>query len=105
MLFKETSLFTKEIQKLMKDDEYIEMQKLLLNNPTHGKVIKGSGGIRKLRWSLDTHGKSGGIRVIYYLYSAHETFFMLLVYRKNEFDDLSDEQLKKLKDVVEAELT
>ena len=105
MLFKETSLFTKEIQKLMGDDEYLEIQKFLLNNPTHGKVIKGSGGIRKLRWSLDTHGKKGGIRVIYYFYSVQESFFMLLTYRKSMADDLSDEQLKILKKVVEAEFT
>jgi hypothetical protein len=76
MLFKETSLFTKEIRKLIGDGEYLEIQKCLLNNPKHGKVIKGTGGIRRLDWSLDTHGKKDGIRIIY-LYSAQDTFLML----------------------------
>lgn len=104
-MFKETSIFTREIQKLMRDDEYLEMQKFLLNNPRCGKVIKGSGGIRKLRWSLDSHGKSGGIRVIYYFNPVQGTFFMLLTYRKSVADDLSDEQLKILRKMVEAEFT
>lgn len=104
MIFKEMSFFTKRIVELMNDDEYHEVQKFLLKNPTYAKVIKDSGGIRKLRWSLGTHGKSSGIRIIYYWYTKEETFLMLLVYRKSEADNLTGKQLEKLRRVVESEL-
>ncbi len=105
MIFKETTFFTKRLLSLMTDEQYREIQEFLINDPASGKIIKGSGGIRKLRWSLGSHGKSGGVRIIYYWYTAEENIFMLLLYRKNEADDLTDEQLKQLKKIVENELS
>ena len=104
MIFKETSIFTKRLKNLINDDEYREIQNVLLKNPTSGKMIKGSGGIRKLRGATGNHGKSGGVRVIYYWYPAEEVFMMLLIYAKNEADNLTEEQLKQLKNLVENEL-
>jgi len=62
----ETPIFTKLIQNLMSDDEYKELQEALVSRPDLGDIIKGSGGLRKVRWRLDGRGKSGGIRAIYY---------------------------------------
>jgi hypothetical protein len=39
---------------------------VLVENPERGDVIKGGGGIRKLRHALPGRGKSSGVRVIYY---------------------------------------
>ena len=65
--FVETKLFTRLVQKYLSDDEYFELQQALLANPEAGVVIPRSGGIRKLRWGVAGRGKSGGIRVIYFL--------------------------------------
>jgi len=46
----ETSIFSKEIVKILTDDEYKEFQNFLVANPKSGNVIKGSGGLRKIRW-------------------------------------------------------
>ncbi len=66
MIFKETSVFTRQISKLISDDAYREFQQALIFNPIAGDLIKGSGGLRKIRWRSATGGKRGGIRVIYY---------------------------------------
>lgn len=39
----ETSIFTKKIISLLKDEEYRKLQNDLILNPEIGKVIRGSG--------------------------------------------------------------
>jgi hypothetical protein len=56
MLFVETTVFTSIITKIMSDDEYAAMQIFLMARPEAGKIIRGSGGIRKLRWALAGRG-------------------------------------------------
>jgi hypothetical protein len=66
-------------------------------------VISGGGGIRKLKWSLDSHGKRGGFRLIYYWDVSEDRIFMLLAYPKNVQDDLTDKQLDILRKIVKSE--
>jgi hypothetical protein len=56
-----------------------------------------SGGLRKLRWAGSGRGKRGGLRVIYYWWVAKDRIPLLLVYPKNEMDDLTANQLRQLK--------
>jgi hypothetical protein len=97
VVFVETSIFTKRIEQYMDDDEYADLQKYLGARPDAGNVIKGSGGIRKLRWAGSGRGKRGGLRVIYYWWVAKDRISLLLAYPKNEMDDLTADQLKRLK--------
>jgi hypothetical protein len=103
MEFVETTLFTKQLKALFNDDAYREIQAYLIKNPNAGAIIQGGGGIRKLRWSLGEHGKSGGVRLIYYWDVSDEVFFMLFIYPKNKAQNLSKAQLKILRDVVHDE--
>ena len=66
-----------------------------------GALIKNSGGLRKVRWSLEGRGKSGGVRVIYYWLSADDQLYMLLAYPKNEQENLTDTQVSALRKIVE----
>jgi len=75
----------------------------LVNKPDVGKLIPGSGGLRKLRWSAGGHGKRGGIRVIYYWFMSKDVILLLFTYPKNEQDDLTQEQLKQLRKIIEGE--
>jgi hypothetical protein len=97
VVFVETPIFYRRVQQLMNDDEYAEMQVFLAARPDAGVVIRGSGGMRKLRWAGSGRGKRGGLRVIYYWWVAKDRISMLLVYAKNEMDDLTVRQLKLLK--------
>lgn len=81
----------------MNDDEYARLQGFLAQKPQAGAIIKGTGGMRKLRWPGSGRGKRGGLRVIYFYWAGRDRISMLLVYPKNEMDDLTADQLKQLK--------
>ena len=65
MLFIETPIFTKLVSDLLPDDEYRIVQQALVLRPEVGKIIPGSGGLRKIRWSIRGRGKRAGLRIIY----------------------------------------
>ena len=98
--FVETPVFTKEITRLLPDDSYRRLQFALFLRLEAGDLIRGSGGLRKIRWEIPGRGKRGGLRVIYY-WDVPDRIFMLLPYRKNAQEDLTPEQLKKLRSIVE----
>jgi len=100
----ETPIFTKKINSLLTDEEYHKLQNELVLNPEKGKIIRGSGGLRKIRYGVSGRGKSGGVRIIYYWIMKRDTILMLLIYPKNEQDNLTPSQLKILKSLVEKEL-
>ena len=99
MIFIETSIFTKEIQRLISEDSYRMMQTALMLRPDAGSLIRGSGGLRKIRWGIPGTGKRGALRVIYY-WSPPETIFMLFPYRKTEKEDLTSQQINLLRKMV-----
>lgn len=101
MIIIETPIFTKLITGLMSDDEYKDLQQALVTRPEMGALIKNSGGLRKLRWSLEGRGKSGGVRVIYYWMSTDDQLYMLFAYPKNEQENLTDAQVSALRKIVE----
>ena len=99
MIFIETSIFTKEIKRLLPDEEYRALQGALHLRPDAGDLIRGSGGLRKIRWNLPGKGKRGSLRVIYY-WDTPDTIYMLLPYAKTEQEDLTPTQLKILNSLV-----
>lgn len=103
MIIIETSIFTRQVLTLLEEDEYRRLQTMLVVHPQVGDIIPGSGGLRKLRWGAKGRGKRGGVRVIYYWVVKEERILMLLIYGKNEQDDLTVDQLKILRQIVEDE--
>lgn len=101
VVFVETPIFTKRVLQLMDDAGYSGLQTYLARHPDAGKVIPGSGGMRKIRWAGGGHGKRGGLRLIYYWWAAKDRISMLLVYPKSEQDDLSADQVKQLRRALE----
>lgn len=96
MIFIETSIFTKEVQALLPDDSYRELQQALVVRPAAGSIIPDSDGLRKIRLKLPGTGKRGGVRVIYYWDVPENTIYMLLIYKKSRQKDLTHNQLKLL---------
>lgn len=101
--FKETSVFTRQISDLIPDDELGALEWSLMTNPDRGDLIKGSGGLRKIRWAGSGRDKRGGLRVIYYWHVPGDIILFLLAYPKNEQDNLTPAQVKALKTLVEIE--
>jgi mRNA-degrading endonuclease RelE of RelBE toxin-antitoxin system len=102
LTFVETKLFTQLVQRYLSDDEYAALQAAIVANPEAGDVIRGSGGVRKLRWGLSGRGKRGGVRVIYYLRLQSGQVWMLTLYAKNEAASIPGPVLKKIKEELDG---
>jgi mRNA-degrading endonuclease RelE of RelBE toxin-antitoxin system len=102
LTFVETKLFTSLVGRYLSDDEYAALQLSIAANPEAGDIVRGSGGVRRLRWSGSGRGKRGGIRVIYYLRTARGEVWMLTVYAKNEADSIPAHLLKRIKEEIDA---
>ncbi len=77
------------------------LENILLENPQKGDVIQNTGGARKLRIQLEGRGKSGGGRVIYLDIFEKEKTYLLLAYPKNVQENLTSQQEKILKEMVD----
>ena len=103
MVIVETRVFTRRIDDLLSPEEYRLLQLALVARPDVGKVIPGTGGLRKLRWAVGGRGKRGGARVIYFWHPARQQLLMLFAFAKNEADNLTMAQKRALRRVVETE--
>ena len=72
----------------------------LANNPEAGAVIRGSGGVRKLRWGVRGRGKRGGYRVVYFVRRPNGVIWMLTIYPKNVVDSIPGHVLKKIREEI-----
>jgi len=99
----ETPIFTRQVTDQLTEQEYRELQVALVNDPSLGDVIKGSGGLRKVRWMLTGRGKRGGARIIYYWAVSADRLLMLFLYPKNERSDLTAAQISTLRQIVEKD--
>ena len=101
-----TSTFNRDLKRLgVTDEEAKAIGTEIAGNPEAGKVVKGLGGIRKLRFAYGGRGKRGGGRAIYFLMVTADTAVLLLAYGKNEREDLTPAQrrlalqlMKEIKD-------
>jgi mRNA-degrading endonuclease RelE of RelBE toxin-antitoxin system len=76
MVFVETYAFTKHIPDCFGDEEYREFQSYLMKHPEEGVLIRGTGGLRKIRWAARNKGKRGGSRIIYYWHIPLEQIYL-----------------------------
>ena len=104
MLVVETSVFTRQVCELLKDDELRQLQLALVLRPEQGTVVPRTGGLRKLRWKQPGRGKRGGLRILYYWDKPNETIYMLYVFSKTEQEDLTPKQAKTLARLIREEL-
>ena len=101
MEFIEATAFTKYVYDYLSDDEYLGLQSFLLLYPESGKVVPGSGGVRKIRWAMTGKGKSGGVRVIYYFKRQDDEIWLLTIYSKNEVENIPAHILRKIAKEIE----
>ena len=99
----ETSIFLRYAAEVWTEAEREAFVAFIAANPEAGAVIRGSGGCRKVRWSIAGQGKSAGARVIYFN-AEDETIWLLIVYKKAKLDILPTSFLLELKKGVEDAL-
>lgn len=97
----ETPVFTKQINRLLDEDTYKQFKEYLVCNTLKGKLIKGGGGIRKIRWSKKNTGKSGGIRIIYFI-KTETKIYLLFAYSKSDAESITKKQINMLASFIKG---
>jgi mRNA-degrading endonuclease RelE of RelBE toxin-antitoxin system len=92
-----TSIFRRRADKLLSEDERRALIDFLAWNPDAGQEIQGTGGVRKVRFAAKGKGRSGGVRVIYFVAGTTIPIYALLIYGKGEQAELTGEQLRQVK--------
>lgn len=87
---------------LMSTAERLDIVNYLAAHPRAGDLIEGTGGVRKLRWGRGGRGKSGGVRVIYYVHSDRMPLYLLTLFAKNERANLPQAERNALAGLVHA---
>lgn len=90
----EATTFSRRVKALLTEAEYLDLVTALAQDPWAGDEIVGTHGVRKLRFGSHGKGKSGGVRVVYYLYDESLPLYALLIYGKGERADLTPDERK-----------
>lgn len=99
--FIELPLFRSKWEDLgLTDSDLRKLQSELLSDPKVGDVIRGTGGVRKMRFAFEHRGKSGGARVIYVDFEVYEKIYLLTAYTKKEKENLSQEECNDLRRLI-----
>lgn len=97
----ESAIFSRDVCDYLSEDEFAAFQLFLSHNLDAGDVVKGSGGVRKIRWARQGGGKSSGVRIIYFAKTASSKVYLLLIYAKSARDSIPGHLLKKIKEAME----
>ena len=97
----ESPIFQKLWPRYWDEDERAEFASFIAQNPEASAVIRGSGGVRKLRWAREGAGKSGGVRIIYLARNEAGEVYLLTLYAKSESENISLITLKEIRCALE----
>ena len=101
--FIQTDEFVKNWERLgLTDDDMRRLELEILKNPKIGSVIRGTGGLRKLRFSFEKKRKSGSTRICYVDFLLLETVYLITIYPKNEKDNLTKAECNNIKKMIDA---
>jgi hypothetical protein len=105
-LFVELPAFERQRDEYLDDESFRAMQNALMDDPSAGDVIQGTGGLRKLRWTDKRRGKGkrGGLRIIYFYWVRGLEFWLFTLYGKDELSDLSKKDRATLESLLKFEL-
>ena len=101
MVFIETSAFSKYLPDYLSDEDYHALQSYLMQKPDAGAIVRGTGGIRKVRWAPVGKGKRGGVRVIYYWKRPDHEIWMLTIFSKSEKSTIPSHILKQIAEAID----
>ena len=95
-------LFEKQWKALgLTDDTLRELQMMLLDDPKRGPVMAGTGRLRKVRYSYGNRGKSHCARVCYVDFEINGVVFLVMVFAKNEMENLSAAERNNIKILID----
>ena len=95
-----TRTYERAVRKLLPEDLRVEMEAAIAAAPDAAPVIRGTRGLRKLRWAASGRGKRGGIRTIYFYHVGPGAIYLLTAYAKSDRNDLTSADIKAFSTVV-----
>ena len=98
----ESPIFQKLWPNYWDEEERAEFASFIALNPDAGAVIRGSGGVRKVRWSREGTGKSGGVRIVYLTRNEAGEVFLLTLYAKARSETTPLAVLKEIRRALET---
>jgi hypothetical protein len=104
--FVRLAAFIRDAKGLLDEDDVARLEHELMENPTAGAVIEGTGGLRKFRFAVGNKGKRGGTRIVYYHRSKKGRVYLITIYAKGVKDSLTKaekNELKKLTAILDGE--
>jgi hypothetical protein len=97
-----TAAYSRHAVELLSESERDALIRFLLIHPETGDVVAGTGGARKLRWTMSGRGKRGGVRVLHLYLKHRETTWLLDVCAKRDKADLDPSDIRSLHAAVDA---
>jgi len=99
----ETPVYAGKVERTLTDDEREAFAAFIAQKPMAGSVVRGSGGVRKVRWARKGKGKSGGARVIYYNRLENGEIWLLTIFAKSDRSTVPSHELKMIKEVIDRD--
>ncbi len=101
----QTRIFSEELDALISENkllasDYEDLERLLVKDPDQGDPIQGAGGLRKIRMKSSSKGKRGGFRICYCDFPTKGRLFFILIYGKNEKENISQEDKKIFRELI-----
>lgn len=97
--------FTDDWRKLgLTDDDLQVVQGMLGADPKGQPIIRGTGGLRKLRFAPPKKtGRRRWYRVCYVYFEEADIILLIVAYAKNEMDDISAGDRKCFRELIQRE--
>lgn len=99
----ETPVYTKMVDRILTESERDSFAVFIASNPQAGSVVRGSGGVRKVRWAQQGRGKNGGVRIIYYNKLDNGAIWLLTIYAKGDRPTIPSHELKIIKEAIDRD--
>ena len=96
----ETPVYSSKVGEILTEDERDAFAAFIAEDPTAGSVVRGSGGVRKVRWTQQGRGKSGGARIIYFNRLANGEIWLLTIYAKGDRSTIPAHELRVIKETI-----
>ena len=87
--------FARDAERIWSEDERTDFTDYIARCPEAGAVVRGTGGVRKVRWAAKGKGKRGGARVIYFYYTPESPLYLVAAYAKGEREDITEADRKR----------
>jgi hypothetical protein len=97
--------FTRDWERFgLSDADLRALEAAILKDPTRAPVVRGTGGLRKLRFAKPgaARGKSGAFRICYAVFPDFGTVDLVVVFGKNEKEDLTTADRNAVAAVIRA---